>query len=145
MPGTGSVCEVIVLRARRPVLSAALAVSAALLLSACTGSSYEEVDLDGLGSGPCADLVAPAQDVSAGLRELADDETTAGQSAERFATAQDDLAEAQPHATVEPALTELITRLGFFRVAVDSNGDDEAEAGRVRGALAALAEDCRTG
>ena len=131
------------LRPRRPVAAVALALSTAVLC-ACTGSSYDEVDLDDLASGPCADLSAPLQAVDAQLRELADDEASTGQTAERLRTAQDDLAAAQPQPALQPAVTELVTRLGFLRVAVDANGDEQAEAARVRDALAALADDCRT-
>lgn len=127
----------------RPCRSVVAAVTA-LVLTACTGSSYDEVDLDGLGSGPCADLLAPLEDVDAGLGEVADGGATPEQVADSFATAQDELAAAPPEAAVQPALTALITRLGFYRVAVDSNGDHQAEAMRVREALTALAEDCRT-
>lgn len=130
------------LRPRRPVLPVALAVSAAVLLSGCSGSSYEEVDLDGLAAA-CEDLRAPLQDVDAGLRELADDEAAHEQTAERFSAVQDDLTSAAAEPAVQPAVTELVTRLGFYRVSVDAAGDPEAEAARVREALAALAEDCR--
>lgn len=128
----------------RPAARLSAALGIALLVTGCTGSSDEGVDLEGLGSGPCAPLVAALEDVDAELRGLADDEATPEQAAERFVPLQDELAEAEVDTGLEPAVTELITSLGFFRVSVDSNtyGDDD-EAARVRAALGALAEDCR--
>jgi hypothetical protein len=123
---------------------AALLVAAgtAVLVSACTGSSAAGVDLDGLAETPCAPLVGSLEDVDADLRGLAD-EVTPEQAAERFATVQDALAEPDAGAELEPAVTELITRLGFYRLAVDTGNDDAAEAEQVRTALNALAEQCR--
>jgi hypothetical protein len=128
----------------RPRPAAALLVATGtLLVGACTGSSAAGVDLDGLAETPCAPLVGSLDDVDADLRGLADDDVTPEQVAKRFATVQDALAEADAGAELDPAVTELITRLGFYRVAVDTNNDDTAEAEQVRTALGALAEQCR--
>jgi hypothetical protein len=145
MPGAHPVCEVLLLRPSRRVASLVTAASAAVLVAACTDSSAE-TDLEGLESGPCADLIATLEDVDAGLRGVAEEEITPEQAAERFAAIQGALAPAatDADAAVRPAVTELITSLGFFRVAVDARSYDGEEDGRVRSALSALAEDCRT-
>jgi hypothetical protein len=146
MPGAHPVCEVLLLRPSRRVASLVTAASAAVLVAACTDSSAETVDLEGLESGPCADLIATLEDVDAGLRGVAEEEITPEQAAERFAAIQGALAPAatDADAAVRPAVTELITSLGFFRVAVDARSYDGEEDGQVRSALSALAEDCRT-
>lgn len=124
---------------------AALLVAAgtAVMLSGCTGSSAAGVDLDGLAETPCAPIVSSLEDVDADLRGLADDDVTPEQAAQRFDAVQDALAESDADPELEQAITELITRLGFYRLAVDTNNDGAAETEQVRTALGALAERCR--
>lgn len=131
-------------RTRPAAQPLAAALGIALVVTGCTGSSDEGVDLEGLGSGPCAPLVAALENVNTELRGLADDEATPEQAAERFVSVQDELAEAEVATGLEPAVTELITSLGFFRVSVDANTDEGDEVARVRAALGAVKEDCRT-
>ena len=131
-------------RPTRSVATLVAALGTAVLVTGCTSSSEAGVDLEGLDSGPCSALVGTLEDVDNQLRGVADDEISPEQAAERFLTVQDDLAAAEVGSEVQPAVTELITSLGFFRVSVDSNSYDDDEATRVRTALAALAEDCRT-
>lgn len=116
-----------------------------MLLVACTGSSAEPIDLEGLGSGPCSALLGTLEDVDAGLRAVANEDITPQEAAKQFQAAQDVLkpAAARTEAPVGESITELVTRLGFFRISVDSNSYDGAEDAKVRDALQALAEDCR--
>lgn len=132
-------------RRPRPATRALLVAVAAVLVSACSSSSYDAVDLDGLDQGPCADVVGTLEDVDADLRGLADDDVSPEQAAERFVSVQDDLAGAEVDAEVQPAVTDLVTALGFFRVSVDSNMYDGDDAGRVRTSLGGLADACRAG
>lgn len=132
------------IRPTRPAARLLVMASTALLVSACSGSSYDGVDLDGLDEGPCTPVVGTLEEVDADLRGLADEELTPEQAGKRFASVQDDLADARVGAEVEPAVTDLITALGFFRVSVDSLTYDGDDAGRVRTSLGALADACRT-
>lgn len=120
-------------------------VASAVLLVACTSSSAESVDLEGVESGPCGEFVNALEDVDAGLQEVADEDITPREAATRFQAAQEVLkpAVATAEAPVAESITELVTRLGFFRISVDSNNYDGAEDAKVRNALRALAEDCR--
>lgn len=132
-------------RPARRVAGLAAAVSAVVLLGGCTGSSADEVDLEGLEAGPCSNLVGTLEEVEAGLREVANEDIAPKEAAERFETVQEELgpAAASADVAVRPAVTELITQLGFFRVAVDSNNYDSSRGDEVRTALTALAKDCR--
>ena len=125
---------------------AAVAVAVTVLLVGCTGSSEDAVDLDGLESGPCSDLVGTLEDVDAGLQAVGDEDITPREAAKRFQAAQEVLkpAVASAETPVAESITELVTRLGFFRISVDTNSYDGAEDAKVRGALRALAEQCRT-
>ena len=141
-------CEVPVPLPRRHRPSRLLMAGSAvvLLLSGCTdGSGQEALDLEGLSSGPCADVVSTLEKVDESLRAVADDDLAPEQAAERFRAAQDELVPAAEGAdpSVRPAITELVTRLGFFRISVDSNNYDETDLDDVRTALTALVEDCR--
>jgi hypothetical protein len=120
--------------------------AAVLLLSGCTDDSGQQaLDLEGLSSGPCADVVTTLEDVDESLRAVAEEDLAPEQAAERFRAAQDALQPAaeEVDGSVRPAITELVTRLGFFRISVDSNNYDQADVADVRAALTALVEDCR--
>ncbi len=123
-----------------------LAAGTTVLLVACTGSSAEPVDLDGLESGPCSELTGTLEDVDAGLRAVADEDITPQEAAKQFQAAQEVLKPAalSAQAPLGESITELVARLGFFRISVDSNNYDGAEDAKVRDALQALAESCRT-
>lgn len=127
----------------RSVVRVVTAAATAVLLTACTGASAEGVDLGGLDSGPCRDVVGTLEDVAADLRAVGEQEITPREAADRFAAAQDVLKPAATQAQVGESITELVTRLGFFRISVDSNEYDGGEDAKVRAALQALAEDCR--
>lgn len=131
-------------RCSRSLLTAGAVV---LLLAGCSddGEQQEALDLEGLSSGPCASVASTLEDVDASLRAVTDEDIAPEQAAERFRTAQDALepAAAQVDAAVRPAVTELVTRLGFFRISVDSNNYDAEDRDDVRAALTALVQDCR--
>lgn len=127
-------------RAARPVLAAVLT---AATLCACT--SAQELDVDGFAPGPCTDLVPTLQDVDETLRQLEDEERSPREAADLFRSAQDALTSVGGSADepLSASLQELVTQLGFFRIAVDSNsyeGDQDAE---IRAALEGVAQDCR--
>jgi Tfp pilus assembly protein PilP len=125
--------------------AAACLLAVVTALSAC--SSGAELDLEGFAPGACSTVAPTLQQIDAALREVDDEELSPSQAADRFRTAQDELKSSAPSAAaqVRPAITELVTRLGFYRITVDSNGDVAAQADEVRTALEALAEDCRQG
>lgn len=125
---------------------ATLTVAAVCLLvplTACSGGG--ELDVDGFAPGACSELAPALQDVDAALRELDGEDIAPREAGQRFRDAQATLKEAGSSAQdpVGAAVTELVTRLGFFRIAVDSNSYDGSQDAAVRTALEDLAEDCR--
>lgn len=131
-------------RARVRTLRAAAALLAACTLAACTGSG-DELDVEGFAEGTCSDLKEPLQDVDEALRQVADEDLAPKDAAARFAELQKTLkAQAeQAEGEVGPAVTELVTSLGFFRISVDTNGYDGSQDEAVRTELEAVAETCR--
>ncbi len=130
----------------RPVRAAACAAVLTAALSAC---SSEALDVEGFAPGACTDIAATLQDVDEALRQLADDDIEPRDAADRFRVAQEQLgAAAEGGGAVAEQVQELITRQGFFRLAVDtgavdtdaSDGEQQAD---VQDALDALAETCR--
>lgn len=116
-----------------------------VLLTACS-DSRDDLDLEGLASGPCRDLAGSVEDVDRALRAVEDEDTTPEDAAQRFEAAQEELKRSAQTSepSVRPAVTELVTRLGFFRISVDSNSYDGGEDESVLAALEALVERCRT-
>ena len=129
------------LRWSRPVRATAGAAVLACVLTAC---SSDELDVDGFSAGACTDLAPTLQDVDEALREVGDENLQPGEAGDRFQAAQEVLkpvVEAGDE-LAEP-VQELITRLGFFRIAVDSNNYDGTQDADVRTALDALVQECR--
>ena len=120
-------------------------LGALVLLTACS-DSRGELDLEGLGSGPCSDLVGSVEDVDRTLRAVEDEDSTPQEAAQRFQAVQEELKTAADTAEppVRTAVTDLVTRLGFFRISVDSNSYDGSEEARVLTALESLVESCRS-
>ncbi|MCY7365753.1 MAG: hypothetical protein LH469_10670 [Frankiaceae bacterium] len=121
------------------------AAGAAALLLVLSGCSSDALDVDGFSPGACTDIAPTLQEVDEALRQVGDEDIEPRAAADRFRDAQGALkpvVESDDDAA-EP-VQELITRLGFFRIAVDTNnysGDQDAD---VRTALDDLAETCRT-
>ena len=130
-------------RRRRSTVAAA-AVSLLVPLAGCTGSG-DELDVDGFSPGACSDVASTLQEIDSALRELDGEDVAPQEVGQRFREAQATLKErtASAQDPVGASATELVTRLGFFRIAVDSNSYDGSQAEDVRTALEALAEDCR--
>lgn len=112
-------------------------------LTGCTGSG-DELDVTGFSAGACRDLAPTAQQVDRTLREAADEDIEPRAAAERLRDAQEELKPLRQEAAqpVSTAITELITRIGFFRISVDSNNYDGSQVDDVRKALDALAQEC---
>lgn len=117
---------------------------AALLLAALTGCSSDALDVEGFTAGACTDIAPTLEEVDEALREVGDEDIEPRAAAERFRAAQDAL---KPVVESGDALAEdvqaLVTRLGFFRIAVDSNNYDGDQDADVRTALDDLADTCR--
>lgn len=130
---------------RATVRALPAAVLALAALSGCSGD--ERLDVDGFRPGACTSAAATVQDVDEVLRELEDEELSPRDAADRFEQAQDALAPAAADAEppVSASLAELGSRLGFFRLTVDTGADDDREVADVRRALEDLAQDCRGG
>lgn len=105
--------------------------------------------MEGFAPGACTDIAATLQDIDEALRQLADEDIEPREAAERFKVAQEQLgAAAEGEGALAQQVQELITRQGFFRLAVDTGAVDTGagESGQqadVRDALDALAEACR--
>ncbi len=129
--------------ARRAVRAAACAFVAVAALSAC---SSEELDVEGFAPGTCTEVAPVLQDVDETLRQVGDEDLAPPEAGQRFQAAQEQL-KAALDAAQEPVgatVTDLVTSLGFFRIAVDSNNYDGSQDADVRTALDALAQECRT-
>lgn len=129
-------------RGARPVLAAVLAAAA---LCGCT--SAEELDVDGFAPGACTDLVPTLQDVDEALHQVEDEDLSPREAADRLKTAQDALTSVGGSADepLSASVKELVTQLGFFRIAVDSNSYDGGQDADIRAALEGVAQDCREG
>lgn len=127
----------------RSLRSAACVLVAVAALSAC---SSQELDVEGFAPGACTELAPALQDVDETLRQVGDEDIAAPEAGERFQAAQAPLkaAGASAQDPVATSVTDLVTSLGFFRIAVDSNNYDGSQDADVRTAIDALAEDCRT-
>lgn len=133
-------------RPRVRSLRAAAVLAAACTLAACTGSG-DELDVEGFAEGACSEVAGTAQEVDEVLRQVADEDLAPEEAGDRLKAAQDELKAARDDAEqpVSRALTELVTRIGFFRIAVDSNSYDGSQVEPVRTALDDLAQECRGG
>lgn len=122
---------------RRPLL--ALAVLATL-----TACSSDELDVDGFAPGACTEAAPTLQDVDETLRLVADEQIEPQEAGERLRAAQASLKGLTEGADepVATGLTEVVTRAGFFRIAVDSNNYDGSQVAEVRGPLDDLVEQC---
>lgn len=122
------------------------AVVVLVALGGCSGGR-PELDVDGFRPGACTSAVPTLQDVDDALRRLEDDELSPRDAAARFAQAQDALAPAAADAdgALSASFDELGSRLGFFRLSVDTGSSDDSEVADVRRALDGLAQDCRGG
>lgn len=120
-----------------------LLLAGTLALSAC--SSAEELDVDGFAPGACQDMTSTLLDVDETLRGLADEDLEAAQAGDRFQAAQERLKPFRDSAdaAISTSVSELVTRMGFFRVSLDTGTYDDAQDADVRTALDALAQDCR--
>lgn len=123
--------------------SAAAVLALVGVVTGCSGSG-DELDVDGFSEGACRDLAATAQEVDTTLREVADEDIAAREAADRLRAAQDELKPVRDRADepVSAAVTELVTRIGFFRISVDSNNYDGSQVEDVRTALEELASAC---
>ena len=125
-------------------LHTATAVLLGVALSGCTGSG-DELDIGGFSSGACSEVAPTLQEVDEVLREVGEGDLEPGEAANRFKAAQEDLKAqgASAAAPVQEPLTELVTSLGFFRIAVDSGNYDGTQGEDAREKLDALAAACR--
>lgn len=132
-------------RARVRTVRATAVLAAACALAACTGSG-DELDVEGFAEGACSELKEPLQEVDEALRQVEDEDLAPKDAAAQFAELQKTLkAQAeQAEGEVGPAVTELVTSLGFFRISVDTNSYDGSQDEAVRTELEAVAETCRT-
>ena len=132
--------KVLRLRAAATVLTVAAAVTA------CSGSGGEELDVEGFAPGACTEIAPTLQDVDESLREVEDEAIEPGEAADRFKAAQATLKEqgARAPEQVKQSVTDLVTSLGFFRIAVDSNNSDGSQVDDARSELEAVAEVCRS-
>ena len=128
-------------RSRAPRLLAALVAAAAL--SGC--SADEGLDVDGFAPGTCTELVPTLQDVDEALRRVEDEELSPGEAAQRLEAAQQALGAARSGAEprVATSLEALVTRLGFYRISVDTNSYGDKQARDVSTALEGVGEACR--
>ena len=130
--------------ASRPTARAAACVATAVLaLSACSGA--EPLDVDGFPAGPCTDVSAALQQVDEVLRGLEEDDVEPRQAADGFREVQEVLAPVADSADgpVAESVAALTQRLGFYRIAVDTGGDDQKQSIEVRSAVDAVVEQCR--
>lgn len=126
----------------RPALRLGTLVAAAVLVGGC---SSDELDVDGFAPGACTDVAPELQELDAALRDHASGDLSGKRAAVEFEAAQDAVLAASPDAEgpVAKAMTTLVTDLGFLRVAVDNELDDNTPQEDARAALEALAEQCR--
>lgn len=125
----------------RPVRAAACLAMLTAALSAC---SSDALDVEGFIPGACTDITATLQDVDEALRQLTDEDIEPRDAADRFRVAQEELAAAaEGGGAVAEQVQELITRQGFFRLAVVTGAGDAAQQADVHDALDGLAEACR--
>jgi hypothetical protein len=125
-------------------LRAVAATATACALAACSGS-VEELDVDGFSPGACTGLAGTLQEVNEALGEVSGEDITPQEASARFESAQQVL-KMQREQSAEPvasAVTDLVTSLGFFRIAVDSNSYDASQVDDVRTELEAVAMTCR--
>jgi hypothetical protein len=125
--------------------SAARTGCAAVITLALAACSSDGLDVEGFSPGPCSDTAPVLQEVDEALREVGEDDLEPGAAAERFREAQEVLKQARAGAVGAQAegFRDLVTQLGFFRIAVDTGTYDGSQDEDVRAALDALAEDCR--
>ena len=125
--------------------AAALALAGVVALGACSDGA--ELDLEGLAPGTCTDLAPTLMDIDETLRQVANEQITAQEAEQRLEAAQDAVKATGEAAQdrVGASVTELVTRIGFYRIAVDSNNYDGSQDAAVQEALSTLAADCRTG
>lgn len=115
-----------------------------VLLTGCTSDEpVGGVDASSF-EGECADLSGPVTQTQEALRQVADEDITPREAAVRFRDVQDALAPVRDAAgeTVQPAVVELVTRLGFYRATVDGGTYDGSQDDDVVTALEALGEAC---
>lgn len=121
------------------------AAGAAALLLALAGCSSDALDVDGFAAGACTDIAPTLQEVDEALRQVGDEDIEPRAAADRFRDAQEALKPVvESGDDVAEPVQELVTRLGFFRIAVDSNNYSGAQDEDVRTALDDLAETCRS-
>lgn len=117
---------------------------AALLLAALAGCSSDGLDVEGFSAGACTEIAPTLQEVDEALLQVADEDVAPRGAADRFRDAQEALKPVVETGGERAGdVRELVTRLGFFRIAVDSNSYDGAQDSDVRAALDDLADACR--
>jgi len=115
-----------------------------MLTAALSACSSDALDVEGFAPGACTDITATLQDVDEALRQLTDEDIEPRDAADRFRVAQEELAAAaEGGGAVAEQVQELITRQGFFRLAVVTGAGDAAQQADVHDALDGLAEACR--
>lgn len=127
-----------------PSLPARRAAGAVALLLALGGCSSDALDVEGFSPGACTDMAPTLQEVDEALSQVGDEDIELREAGDRFRDAQDALKPVIDSGDdVAEQVQELVTRLGFFRIAVDSNSYSGAQDEDVRTALDDLAETCR--
>lgn len=125
-------------------LSLRRTAGAVVLLAGLAACSSDGLDVDGFAAGACSDLAPTLQEVDEVLRQVGDGDLEPRAAADRFRDAQEVLKPVvESGDQVAADVQELVTRLGFFRIAVDSNNYDGEQDEDVRTALDGLAETCR--
>lgn len=130
---------------RRRTAVPPVAAAAVLLVALTSCSSDDGLDVDGFSPGTCTTVAGTLQDIDRTLHQVDQDELSAEQAAERLKAAQQVLAPAGRTAQtpVSASVVELVTRMGFFRVSVDTNTYASRQRDDVASALDTLAQDCR--
>jgi hypothetical protein len=125
----------------RPAARLGTLLLTAVLLAGC---SSDELDVDGFAPGACTDVAPALQDLDQALRDYAGEDLSGPRAGAEFEAAQDELLAAAPEADapVQDAMTELVTNLGFLRVATDNELDDTGPQEDARAALGTLAQRC---
>ena len=130
-----------VLPLTRPLRRAACA---AVLIAALAGCSSDALDVEGFSAGACTDIAPTLQEVDEALRQVGEEDIEPRAAADRFRAAQDALKPVvESGDAVAEEVQELTRRLGFFRIAADTNNAESQQEDDVRAALDDLAETCR--
>ena len=125
----------------RPAARLGTLLLTAVLLAGC---SSDELDVDGFAPGACTDIAPALQELDQALRGYAGEDLSRPRAAAEFEAAQDELLAAAPaaDAPVQEAMTELVTNLGFLRVATDNELDDDGPQQDAQASLGKRAQRC---